>query len=55
MATEIRNIPVLTDAQAAAFVDKAEHAVKHEKGSIDFTKQVAIGKQILEKAKIDKP
>lgn len=55
MATEIRNIPVLKDAQAANFVAKAEHAAKRDKGSIDFTKQVSIGKQILAKAKIDKP
>lgn len=51
MAMAINNIPVLKGKEAEEFIRKAKKAEK-ERGTIDFSKQRAIMKTILAKAKL---
>lgn len=53
MATEIRNIPTLKGNVAKTFIEMSERTAKEKKATIDFSKQIEIGKKILAKAKID--
>jgi hypothetical protein len=51
MAIPIKSVPTLKGKEAEIFVKKAQQAY-NERGSIDFSKQVKIGREILKKAKI---
>jgi len=51
MAIAIKSVPVLKENIARRFVEKAEDSLK-QKGTIDFSKEAAIAKRILEKAKM---
>lgn len=51
MAMAISGIPMLTGKEALDFREKAEKAMT-QRGSIDFSKQRAEMKAILEKAKL---
>jgi len=50
MALTIKEIPTLKSQAARNFVSKADSAMA-KKGSVDFSKQIASSKKILEKAK----
>lgn len=51
MAKEIRSIPTLKGDLAQEFVRKADEALAN-KGSVDFSKQAAVTRSILRKAKL---
>jgi hypothetical protein len=51
MAIAIKSIPLLKQRAAKRFLDKAEESLL-QKGSIDFSKEVATAKRILGKAKL---
>lgn len=53
MAIAIKRIPTLTNKEAKSFVDKADKAVS-KKESINFSKEFASAKAILEKANLSK-
>ena len=52
MAIEIKPIPVLRGKAAARFVEEADRNAKEQRGSIDFTKQVAKMRAILKRSKL---
>lgn len=54
MATEVKNIPILKGREAKKFVDKANLNEKQKRGTIDFSKQSATAKRILQKSLINK-
>jgi len=49
MAIAIKSVPVLKGDVAKSFIEKAD-ANLGKKSTVDFSKQVAIAKQILSKA-----
>jgi len=51
MAIAIKNIPVLNNSSARAFVQKADNASK-KTSVVNFSSQVKSAKNILDKAKL---
>lgn len=51
MAIAIKNIPVLQDSNAKAFLKKANDNASNESATINFSAQVKSATKILEKAK----
>ncbi len=52
MAIPIKSIPILKGEIAKTFIANADFNFTYKRGTIDFSKQTAIAKKILLKAKI---
>jgi len=52
MALPIRSALVLTGKSADRFMSMAEDVRKNQWRSVDFSKQIKFGKEILKKAKV---
>ena len=52
MAIEIKPIPVLRGKAAERFVEEADRNARENRGSVDFSKQVAKMRAILKRSKL---